>query len=96
MTPLMADGADRFYPVCGPGEGYLEPEGVTSRVLAIGGTVDHWWDAKIARSHGFAINEVEGGDHSLQIRGDWRASIHVVEDVTAQVQAFMSGTAGTP
>jgi len=78
LTPLLAQGHARRYPRVPPGR----------RVVAVGGTADTLWDADAARALGDAVVEVPGGDHSLQVRGHWRESLHTVERVTGAVQEF--------
>ena len=75
MTPILAGPSPATYPVDD-----------TGRVLAVGGTADPLWDGVRARRLGWEVLEVEGGDHSLQVRGDWRTSLRVVETVTSAVQ----------
>lgn len=77
MTPLLAGPAPADYPVDD-----------TGRVLAVGGTADGLWDSERAHRLGWEVLEVQGGDHSLQIREDWRTSLRVVETVTRAVEDF--------
>ena len=85
LTPVLAGPAPAHYPVCD-----------TGRVLAVGGTADALWDAARARRLGWEVLEVEGGDHSLQVRGDWRTSLRVVDTVTSAVADFARGLAPRP
>lgn len=75
MTPVLAGPSPADYPVDDTGQ-----------VLTVGGTADPLWDGQRARRLGWEVLEVEGGDHSLQVRGDWRTSLRVVETVTRAVE----------
>lgn len=81
MTPVLAGPSPADYPVDD-----------TGRVLTVGGTADPLWDGQRARRLGWEVLEVEGGDHSLQVRGDWRTSLRVVETVTRAVEDFARRT----
>ncbi|MFP3714085.1 hypothetical protein [Puerhibacterium sp. TATVAM-FAB25] len=53
--------------------------------LLVGGTADALWDTHVAKASGVRVLEVEGANHSMEVRGDWRRSLEVLDQVTAAV-----------
>lgn len=53
-----------------------------------GGTADQFWDSAVAHRIGEPMVEVEGAAHSLEIPGNWRASLTSFEKVLAGLESF--------
>jgi hypothetical protein len=62
----------------------------TAPTLLVGSTADPTWaGGAVPDNASIEVLELEGLDHSLQIRGDPIASLDVLRDVTARVGAFL-------
>jgi hypothetical protein len=57
--------------------------------LLVGGTADESWDLAAAQRAGHEVLELEGADHSLQIRGGPLASVDLLRRVVERVDEFV-------
>ncbi|QAY69047.1 hypothetical protein [Xylanimonas protaetiae] len=66
--------------------------GAVARLAApavlVGGTADPFWDRDVAARGGADVVEVPGAVHTLEVPGDWRASLAAAGAVTAAVLAL--------
>jgi hypothetical protein len=70
---------------------------VTSGVptLLAGGTGDSLWSTEHAQASGARVLDIAGADHSLEVPGQWRASLHALGQVTTAVADLASEQATT-
>ncbi|GLZ80476.1 hypothetical protein Afil01_52830 [Actinorhabdospora filicis] len=61
----------------------------TAPFLLVGGTADGLWDGELARSLTPHVFEVDGANHGMYVDGPLQASLAVLGDVVAAVEAFI-------
>ena len=61
--------------------------------LVCAGTADPLYDHDRAVRLTHAVHEYPRANHSIEVRGDWRASLSYLNDVVAQVHAYAQGIA---
>ena len=65
--------------------------------LLVGSNADPTWgDGQLPDNPALEVLELEGLDHSLQVKGDPLASLDVLRTVTERVCAFFDRTSSTP
>lgn len=90
LTPLL-EGPET--PPLRTAIGELVAGGVPT--LLAGGTGDSLWSTEHARASGARVIDIDGADHSLEVPGDWRASLHALDRVTTAV-ADLAAEQATP
>lgn len=85
LTPLLEGPAA---PSVRTAIGDLVEVGVPT--LLAGGTGDSLWSTEHARASGARVLDIDGADHALEVPGDWRASLHALDRVTAAVADLAS------